>query len=246
MVQRDRLDNPAGRLLAWLNAFKETATSQVTILDVWSKVFEAKTADETLRQLASVANLLTEIEAALVRADDWDQLQTYNHFVGHWARPIFFPENHGRQTPWDPAALFEPGALVALGSVSAYLSATASEGPLPDDEAVEMMRGKVQELLDDLAADTALPLEIRRLLLDHLYRLAWALDHLRFGGPDAVRSATERLVGVAVVSQTTQAHPSVWERVVGVAGMIWNGFSKGPAVQSSVQSWGELLQLPPG
>lgn len=159
-------------------------------------------------------------------------------------------EIHPRQTPSPADAAVDPGALAALGSLSAYLSAFAPEGVIPDDERVAEFRAAVTDLLNDLAGEKTLPPELRAAINARLHDVMWAMDHVRIGGPGAVEQATERLLGQITITlhSTPEARDSGFlKRVMKTIGLVWVGYKAGPEAHAALEGWQEILnELPPG
>ncbi|GAA4727004.1 hypothetical protein [Phytohabitans rumicis] len=240
------LTNPAGRLHALLTAYRETASSNITILQTWAKVLAADTDVLAVRELALAAALLPQLEIAVTNTGDMYQRAIVDLHMYAWASPIFFPEHHARQNPSPGPDLVDAGALVSLGGVSSFLNATASEGRIPAEDQLSKLKQQISEVIDDVPNTSDLPAEIRQFLLDRLYDIAWAIDHLRLTGPEGVKAATERLAGAVAVSAPTRSHPII-KRALEAAGAAWIAFSSGPIVQKGIESWTEVFKaLPPG
>jgi hypothetical protein len=241
-----KLDNPAGRLYELLSAYRAVATDQRLIIDCWAEVFEVETRTAALLRIAETAGLIPDIEAAVERSGHEEQVELFRDFVGRWVAGIVFPENNLYAKPSSAlSAAVSPQNLRVLGGLSSFLSATASEGPVPSPEEVAGLHQQVIALIDEIVYDEALPEDIKRMALDHAYRLAEALDHFRIGGPGAVKAATERLAGAWGMAPEVVKKSSIWQRVFAVAGVIYAAFNKGPEVQQSLEAWtgiaGELL-----
>lgn len=240
-----RLDNPAGRLHALLSRYRTIANEDRTIHLTWAEVLEVDQRDVPVA-LAGVASLITSIEAAVSRAGDEDQLELFRHYGSTWGTSVMAPHHLATQTPSPGKDLIDQGALAALGGLSAFLSATQSEGTIPGDERLKNLRAQVQEAVDGLADAEDVPFDLRRLILDRLHDVLWALDRLRTGGPGAVQAAAERLfVSVATSPQEARRASGV-QKALTVAGVVWAAFVSGPAIQSSITAWTKLVELGPG
>lgn len=241
----DRLDNPAGRLHAFLSNFKSHADANKSIITCWSQALEWDEANVTV-SLSHVAALVPQIEQAVYLSGDSDQVEAFEHFAPLWGAALFFPLYDGNQKPSGALELISPGSLQALGSLSGFLSATASEGLVPAPDRLADLRAQVDDLLQgvliDAAGNRGMPAEVSALVIDHLHRLLWALDHLRLGGPGAVQAVTDRLlVQLAVAPEPTKRH-GVWTKVLGVTFAVYTAFTKGPEVQAAIESWGHIIQ----
>jgi hypothetical protein len=102
------------------------------------------------------------------------------------------------------------------------------------------MRGHVEEMLSDLRAAADLDESTRKLLLDHLHALAWALDDLKFGGPGAVIAATERLVGAVALQVREEERKGFVGRAVALVVGVWSVFKAGPEAQQALEAWTEM------
>lgn len=240
-------NNPAGRLHRLLLSFDETAENGLSIAMVWAKVLDVEQ-EKVLPALSRAAALVYDIKAALSAAGDLYQLEVFDHFGPAWARVLFAPEVNMQQTSPSPAVgLIDRGSLVALGGVAAFLGATAAEGVSPREDIVEGLKEQVQDLLDTIRSSDELDEKLKALLLDHVHRLAWALDDVAFGGPGGVKAASERLAGAVGVLVPADQRGGLIGRSLQVAGAAWIAFSAGPTVQQALEAWNAVAgALPPG
>lgn len=243
-----KLDNPAGRLHELLRAYRDVASDGQSIISAWAQVFEVDDRTSTLLRIAETAGLIPEIEAAVDRSGDDEQIALFTDFVGAWVAGVVFPERNLYASP--SAAMTDAISqqdLRVLGGLSSFLSATASEGPVPSPDQLADLRGQVQQLIDSITGDAELPEDIRRAALDHAYRLAQALDHFRIGGPGAVKAATERLVGATYFAPEKVRTSPTWKNLLAVGGAVWTVFRVTGEAQQALESWGTLLKaLPDG
>lgn len=245
-----KLDNPAGRLHALLSDFASNADNESPILDQWASVLETKSVNETLVALAEVAGLIPDIERELHVAGDEDQIASFAEFSGAWVKWVTFPTFDGSRSPSAALTnLVSRGALAGLGSISSYLSMASSEGVVPSAEAVDALRDQARALLESVVKDASLHPEVRRILVDYIHRLLWALDNLRIGGPEAVHAASDRLVG-QLHEASESARESAWARVGDLVRTGWTLFRMGPQAAAALNGWqdvaGEIVKaLPP-
>ncbi len=239
------LDNPAGRLHAILRQYREIAREDMTIRQTWAEVLGVEQADVSVA-LTEVGGLIPAIEDAIIRSDDASQREVFKHYVYSWASPITTPDHHTGQTPSPGKSLIDPGALAALGGLASFLSFTASEGQLPNDEQVQGLRQKVLEVVEEATAADDIAPDLRRVLLDRLHQVLWALDHLRVGGPGAAAAAAERLVGSVALRGDAHRAPIV-RRALQAAAAAWTLFKTGSTLTKELEAWSGLLkELPPG
>ena len=239
-----KLDNPAGRLHTLLTAFGERAQgSNGSILGVWKAVFGTESDSETLLRVAEAANLLPETEYALERIGDQDQLDLFHTFAEGWLSVVLHPR-YDLYSQLARGVLPEKQFVTSLGGVSAFLSAVASEGPVPEPPVMKDLADRVREVIDGLIADEDLSEEVKHLALEHAHRLQQALDHFRIGGPGAVREATERLVGSLKMAPEPVAL-TVWQRVGGVFQQAWQVFQKAPQFQQALEAAPEIVKMLP-
>jgi hypothetical protein len=246
-----KLDNPAGRLHTLLSEFKTRAEDGTPILTQWADVLGTESPRETLVALAEVAGLIPDIERELWVAGDADQIESFKQFSGIWVNWVTFSrlDGHARSTA-ARSQLVNDGALAALGSISSFLSLASSEGEIPSTEAVDSLREQAKTLLESVVQDGSLPPEVRRILMDYIHRLLWALDNLRIGGPEAVGAAADRLFGhLREAPETTQK--TAWDRIGALVCTAWTYFKMGPQVAAALDGWQAAAQdvmqaLPPG
>lgn len=238
-----QLNNPAGRLLALLRAYQESASEDESILVTWAGVLGVEDHPTALAQLPYVAALLPAIDQAVGLSGQGELQQLVATFRPFWLRAVFFPEWHGVQTPSPGAQLIDEGSLAALGGLSVHLSATASEGLIPPEASVRDLRGTVLEAIDHLKGADELAAAVRELLLARLHEVLWALDHLSMGGPGAVTAATERLAGaVAVQVPQSERVKSPVARLLAVVGAVWVVFKHGPEAKDALVAWTEVAR----
>lgn len=242
------MTNPAGRLYELLTAYRQTAHREKSILQTWAAVLNVEDDVAAAVELCTVAMLIPQLKTAIDRSGDEQQRMVFAHHVYAWASPIIFPEHHGRQSPSAGIDLVDPGALVVLGGVSSFLDATATEGHFPTDQQVSELRQQIAEAIVGVTDDSDLPVEIRKLLLDRLSDILWALDHLRIVGPEGVTAAAERLGGSVIVQTSDEVRRrGIVKKVLQAASAAWIVFKLGPTVQTSIEGWKEVLDaLPPG
>jgi len=242
-----KLDNPAGRLHALLSEFASVNDPNPSLVNVWAGVFGVQTKFETYLALAEAAALIPQIDAAVVRGGDEDQEEAVRLNIAEWTRAILLPTCNLEDAPGRaPDRALDERALSALGQVSSYLSLTASEGHVPGAEEISDLRRQARELIDGIVDDPELPEAIKRLALDHAYRLAEALDHFKVGGPGAVRAATERLAGSLLMAAPEARRTTVWSRVWTFAYKAYAVFNQAPEVADSIEAAKKIYEALPG
>lgn len=241
-------NNPAGRLHTVLTAYRAAAHTNSTMHATWATVLGVPEAQVPVA-LAEVAALIPEIHRLVVQCGASEQIELFDAFGRQWAVPIM-SEHHPRQTPSPGADAVDANALAVLGGLSAYLSTCAPEGVLPDPERVAELKAAVSELLDELADEDSLPADLRSAINARLHDIIWAMDHVRIGGPGAVRQAMERLLGQITISLHTapDARDSGFlKKVMKTISCIWIAYKAGPQVHAALEGWQDILkQLPPG
>jgi hypothetical protein len=241
-----KLDNPAGRLHTVLTAFQTACSRGLNIQETWQATLSTEGVGSTLIGVAEVASLVPAIEQALIRAGDHDQLSLFYEFAEDWASAVIFPR---RDFQAQAASNYLPNKRVmhTLAGLSGFLSIAASEGPVPPQATMTELHDQVQGLIDSLADDTELPSELRREIADHLQRLASALLHFRIGGPDAVKSALDRLRVTVAFAPEPVKQTGMWKRVAATGGVVWVAFTSSPVIADAIEGWGRIGgMLPPG
>ncbi len=245
-----RLDNPAGRLHEFLRRYREVAGNDKTILATWAEVLMVTDEGEALTLLTHVAAQVPQIEEAINRlGGEEEHRNLLNHYAWAWLQPVFFPEHVARQTPSPGKALVDSGAMHSLGFLALHLSRVASEGAVPPRNEVEDLRGDLQLLAESVRTDLDLPPLLRSVILNRLNDIAWAVDHVEFGGPGAVKAAVERLAGSIAITHEAKAEGPVRnfvnERVSPVMEKAYGLFSAGPKTQASIEAWSNIAGMLP-
>jgi hypothetical protein len=240
-------DNPAARLHAILAQFDAVARKNKSIKATWAEVLEVDEA-AVLRELATVAQLLDQFERAVVGTDDPGIVNTFNHHVDRWAETIFASRrDHTASGNPGSSGMVNGDALVALGTLSSFLSRVASEGALPPEEARDDVVTRLEEARREVAEDAELAEELRTALNDHLTAAIWAVTHARIVGAEGVRSALERLAVRVVVAERSAAESATWpERTRVAVSFAWQVFRGGPTAFRALQTWQEIGALLPG
>jgi len=240
-------DNPAGRLHELLRAYREVAEANTSIHMTWARVLGVSSEGEAVPLVAQVASLIPATKTAIDRSGSAEQAEVFDMFQAHWWEPII-GTRHPRETPTPGKGLIDLPALAALGGISAYLSAVAPDGVLPDAEKTASLRQDVEDTILTLLADGTLPTSLASAINQRLHDVLWAMDHIRINGPEAVNAALERLVGQIDIHATQeQRKSSVVKKVLGMAGTVWMAFKVGPQANAALEGWKEILgELPPG
>jgi hypothetical protein len=236
------LQNPAGRLHELLNVF---AQQKGTTQAAWAKALDVSEADVPLH-LGDVASLLRDVRRAAedTGVDAFAPIPAYLQSLSQSIFPVSEPFG-------GPAGNVAPNgtAMQALAMLSAYLERFAPEGAIPDERERDELRNSVCELIDDVTA-ADLPADVRRAVLHRLVEVLEALDHLRAGGPDAVRRAAESLAISAILYESdTTSDATIFTRLKSVAHKTWVAFTVTTSLAGAVLTWDRITgldQLPAG
>ncbi len=205
--------------------------------------------DAVRARLGTVARLVWEIDAAVQHPGREQVAAPVARYRNTWLEAAFplqrsFVDNVESIKPSDES-------YEALGMVAAYLEAIASEGPMPSEERRAELIEDVRIALRDVGTSDELPPEVAHLITQRLSDIEKALWHIEIGGPEAVRRATEALMGTAVaasVSDEKMRKSDIMKRVMAVAASVYVVFTAGPAIQNSIDAWskvtGELTAAP--
>lgn len=235
-----KLDNPAGRLHAILTEYHAAAAQNVCVADTWAKVLEVPRGEVPIA-LTEVAGLIPAVQTAVNHSGDSAQIATVDHYRSMWARPVIAPEHPMDTTPSPGKDLVNAGSLVALGLLSSFLSSTRSEGTVPGQTCLTDLTAEVVAAIDELASDEDLPSEIRRLVRDRLEDILWALDKIRFRGPDAARAAAERLAFVTMIAPEEARARASMKKALKAGGCVWAALLSGPAVEPGIEAWSHIF-----
>lgn len=125
--------------------------------------------------------------------------------------------------------------------VATHLAAVAPDGKIPDEGAREELKGQIEDLLEEVDQATDLDEIVQHLLTTRLSQVLEAIEHVRIGGPNAVRFATEALIGAIDVQRSQTWRSKTGKRVAMVLGAVWFAFSAGPTVQNSLEAWSDVF-----
>ena len=156
------------------------------------------------------------------------------------ARPIFPPDQ-----PYNGQlknVLPDDAALESLQLVSAQLHAIAPDGTVPEAEELDRLRSRLGDLMSGVRGATDIPDSVKHLIVARLADVEKAIDHLDVGGPEAIRRATEAVMGSVLFAQDAQSARSQTVRKVWVTLLaIWTVFSAGPMIQASIDAWQQIV-----
>lgn len=244
--------NPAGRLHELLTRF--AGQPERSIQAAWADVLDAGE-EEVALYLGDVASLLRDVRdaASETGVDAFDPIPGNLTTLSRSIFPVDVPfiEAAARVAP-------DPTAMQMLKMLSAYLETTAPEGKIPEPAEVEDLRLGFAELIDTVTA-ADLPPDIRRALLHRLSDMITALEHLKVGGPDAVRRAAEALaISAMLYEEDADDDSGVFTRLRSAAQKAWVAFTITTTLAGAVIAFDritgiELLppvpeqrELPPG
>jgi hypothetical protein len=189
--------NPAGRLHAFLAAYREAAEPGLNIIETWMLVLQVETDRAVIRQLCAIAGLIDQIDRDISSCGDEGQRELFDHHAYAWAQPLLFPNNLGGRSPSSGKELVDINALIALRSISSYFSIAMPLGSIPNDEIILDLRQQIQGAIDSLMDAPELPGDFRKLLLNHLHAIAWALDHIKISGSRRTPSARYKVTNLS-------------------------------------------------
>lgn len=244
------LNNPAGRLYSLLGRLRD-GQGNVPIVEAWALILgdEGAAHDAVRARLGTVAQLVWEIDAAVQHPGREQVAAPVARYRNTWLDAAFPLQ----RSFVDPVENIKPNdeSYEALGMVAAYLEAIASEGPMPSEERRSGLVDDVRIAIQDVSTSDELPPEVARLIIQRLSDVEKALWYIEIGGPEAVRRATEALMGTAVAASVPDEKTrksDIMKRVMAVAASVYVVFTAGPAIQNSIDAWskvaGELTAAP--
>ncbi len=237
-------DNPAGRLHELLKRLSETGAG-VSLVDAWAEVLGVEP-DQVSLHLGDVAKLLADVQIAVDELGEETFASMADRYRDAWAGSIF-PSNHSFSTAVHKVRPDSP-ALDALGAIGVHLHSVASEGLVPSEAELDQLKDGVARLLDEIRQSSDLPESVRHLLVLRLTDILRAMEYVHIGGPNAVRLATEALIGAIGVGAIDLRGPEgsspskAKRRVATVLVAIWMAFTAGPEIQASLEAWDGLIQ----
>jgi hypothetical protein len=232
------LNNPAGRLYGLLGRLR--ALDDVSISAAWAGILDVPE-DGVRERLGDVARLVYGIDAAV---EGRERIEApVNRYRTQWIEAAF-PLHHNFD---EPVGNIRPSeeAHEALGFVAEHLAGVAPDGKIPPEEERNELLESLHAFLAEVEADEELPPDILHLIVQRLSAVEVAIRHIEVGGPEAVRLATEALIGASATSMSRAAKAA--KKALALAGVVWFAFNAGPTAQNSISGWGEIIhQLGPG
>jgi len=228
------LNNPAGRLYSLLGQLRKH--ENMPISRAWGHVLGVP--EGMVREhLGDVAQLVSLIDEAVAAPERERIAAPVKRYRSQWIEAAFplqhnFTEDVQNIRPTDEA--FE-----SLGFVADHLAVVASDGEIPAEGTRIELVDSLRAVITDVGSDEALPEDVAHLMIQRLSAVEAAILHIEVGGPNAVRLATEALIGSSVTNSSRAATLS--KRALAIAGVVWVAFSSGPTVQQSINAWTELI-----
>jgi hypothetical protein len=113
---------------------------------------------------------------------------------------------------------------------------------LPEAEELDRLRSQLEDLTGAVREATDVPEIVKHLIVARLADVDEAIEHLDVGGPEAIRRATEAVMGSVVFGQDAQSASSHTVKKVWVTLLaIWTVFSAGPTIQASIDAWQQIV-----
>ncbi len=232
------LDNPAGRLHAFLVAYQEAATNGGNVRVTWGAALDLNDPVAIHLKLSEIGGLILEVHRAVSRQGRPAYRELCSHHIPEWASPFNTPLNA-------TAPVVPSSALLGLNAISDFLSERASEGVLPDDEERRSLREEVWMTIEETKEADDVPVEVRQVILERLHQIIWALDHVQVGGPEAVAAAVERLVASLVIhGQTPKSNLA--KRCWNLVEVFFRTLKRGPEIREGLEGWSDVLGIGPG
>ena len=214
----------------------------MTIAAAWAEVLGVPYEDVVLH-LGSVGTLMAETRRA-ARETGSEHFATMDGHLTALAECIF-----PQRIPFsEPVQVLrpEPNAMQMLGTLSYALQLESREGQIPAADELEELRDNAAALVADLAS-AHIPPEIRRVLVDRMNELLEAIEHLKVGGPNAVRKAAEALAISAILydGDYDSADTGVlFQRIKKTAKTAWVAFTVTTQLATAVLTWERIIDIP--
>lgn len=237
LVSVATLDNPAGRLYALLAEYDAAARTVVSLEMAWAKVLETEKRADIVNAMTEMAGLVAAVNRAVARQASGAIQEMCAYHTRQWASPFMGDLETQGQRP-----LVDSSAMLALNTVSELLSEKACEGVVPDDEERQSLREELLAVIEETKESAETPVEVRQLILERLYQIVWAIDHVHIGGPGAVTAAVERLAGSLFIAGADAAKSPPAKRSWGVVRKVWLAFRAGPAVLLALDAWPDVAE----
>jgi hypothetical protein len=234
-------DNPAGRLHDLLARLAEQPQTG-SVVGAWAGVLEVDEADIAVH-LGRVAELVRQIQEAVDQADEPALLAPVQRFRAVWTRPIF-PEDQPFSAQLSKV-LPDATAMEALNLVSAQLHSIAAEGKVPSEDELAQLKSELRDLIDNVEAADDIPPDLKHLFISRLRSVEQAIEHLKVGGPNAIRHAMEAVIGSVVYAEdpAAVAKSQTFKNVMATLLIIWSVFSAGPDIQQSIEAWRDIVPV---
>lgn len=218
--------------------------ANASLVDAWAVVLAVEP-DEVSLHLGEVGQLVAGVRVAVAELGEGAFASMVARYREAWANPIF-PGSHSFSSAVHKVRP-DSAALEALGAIAVHLHSVAPEGLVPAEAELGQLKDDVTSLLEDINLSSDLPDSVKHLLVVRLTGISRAMDHVGIGGPNAVRLATEALIGAIRIGAIDLREPEgasaskTKHRVIAVLAAIWMAFAAGPEIQTSLNAWNGLI-----
>lgn len=205
------LDNPAGRLLYWLNQGQQYSSHPDPALNLWCQIFDlnSQSKEDRARCLARGVDMMVLAQRVKAAVDDLPQQFAADTHLYHFDQVETCLDQFTNLAGVGMNAMMgtmSEGGWQALRSLDALLSRNRPEAEVPLDK-VDQYRSMVDELIAEVAADGELADDLRVVILRRLRLVREALDEALISGAAGLERAVDSLIG------STQREPDLWDRI---------------------------------
>jgi hypothetical protein len=186
-------NNPAGRLYFILDSFRNHE-DKTSIGNAWANVFELKSEEtgDILLAISEVVKLTEEAKKQILAQD-------VNHKI--YLRPFIeiqkiFALSHGH-TLQNARPSLSDKVMSELEYSDDLLSRTIGENII-EEETLDELLFSVDELFEEVNKSN-LPQDLKKLILNNLNNISWAVKHYKIHGAMGLKEAVDSAVGSFVI-----------------------------------------------
>jgi hypothetical protein len=198
------LDNPAGRIVAILQAARVVVGNSPNAFEGWARTFSIdinskKGEAEVFHRMLEVDRLIDDLEKEVQSIEDEEEREDF-------LRPIprlraITPISQARSLPFpDLINPISEGDMTVLGFCSRHLHRLRAEARA-DEAELETLGKEVDDLFNEVSSSTTLDPELRTFLLTQIESIRRGIQDYRIGGLARLRETLGDVLGATLVNR---------------------------------------------
>lgn len=215
----DAMNNPAGRLLAIINAGK-SKPKKTRAADIWAELLDVPSNDKTLllERVGGVLSLPSKIRTQITQIEDVNE-DVYLKWLPTVERSF---SSLNFDAPWQQfITVIDEAAIYGMEVCSERLSTMSPEKAI-DMNSMDALKSQIDELLSSLD-DHEIELNIKRFIYEHLTKIKFAIEEYKINGTVPLEDEFHSVLGSLITDPniyTESKDTQIGKRFWGVMGKL--------------------------